>query len=297
MQSNVETGNKHQIPVIDRMMEILDVLAARHSGASITDLVGTLKVPRTTIYRILNTLQAHGVVRRSVAGAYTLGPRLLSLASRVSSDGPGYDLGALALPHLEQLSDSIGEGSKISVLDGDHALVLAAAQGKREYALAVWPGQRLPLHAGAASKILLAHLSEGELTKLLKHDLEQYTSKTITNPKRLTKEVAKIRGQGWAHDKGEYSPSIQAFAAPIVDQEYGVVAALSVPFLTGIAPERQEQIRAAVIAAAAAIGAALPSSSPFPRTPRPHEDGTKPRSRALTAARSSSRPNHGSRPV
>lgn len=156
MRNETDAASRHRIPVIDRMMEILDVLAGRAAGASISDLVEAIAVPRTTIYRILNTLQTHNVVRRSATGSYTLGPRLLALASRVGGGGgPGYDLVSLALAHLEQLSETLGEGCKVSVLDGDHALVLSAVQGKREYALAVWPGQRLPLHAGAASKSCL----------------------------------------------------------------------------------------------------------------------------------------------
>src|SRR5262245_40671643 len=75
MPNESDAASRHQIPVIDRMMEILDLLAGRSAGASISDLVEAIAVPRTTIYRILNTLQTHNVVRRSAVGSYTLGPR------------------------------------------------------------------------------------------------------------------------------------------------------------------------------------------------------------------------------
>jgi DNA-binding IclR family transcriptional regulator len=255
--AGAEGGSKHQIPVIDRMMDILEILASRSPGATISDLVDALAIPRTTVYRILNTLQEHKVVRRSVAGSYTLGPRLLALASRVAGDCE-FDLPMLVQPHLQRLSDHIGEGSKITVLDGDRALVLVAVQGKREYALAVTPGQRLPLHAGAAGKVLLADMEEAARTRVLQDKLERYSPKTITDPKRLVSELARIRRAGWAQDRGEFSPSIQAFAAPIIDPEGRVIAALSVPFLAGTSPERQDHIRAAVLSTAAAITADLP---------------------------------------
>jgi len=70
---------KHRIPVIDRMMEVLTQLERRDNGATIRDLVTELKLPRTTVYRILNTLQLHDMVRRDGGGAYRLGRRLLSL--------------------------------------------------------------------------------------------------------------------------------------------------------------------------------------------------------------------------
>jgi len=83
-------------------------------------------------------------------------------------------------------------------------------------------------------------------------------------------ELAKIRRQGWAQDKGEYTPSIQAFAAPISDRAGKVVAALSVPFLAGAVPEHMEAVRLAAISSASAISGDL-SPQRHPRSARPAE--------------------------
>jgi DNA-binding IclR family transcriptional regulator len=250
---------RHRIPVIDRMMDVLALLEKRNNGASIRELVDFLGLPRTTVYRILNTLQHHDVVRRTAEGAYRLGPRLLSLAARTLPDAQDYDLAALSRPHLEALAEKTGEGCKVSVLDGNGVLVVAAVQGTREYALTVVPGQHQPLHAGAASKMLIAHLPKEELDAALGDgDLFRYTAKTITDRKRLATELGKIRREGWSEDRGEYAPSILAYAAPIRDRSGKVVAALSVPFLQGSSPEHMEVIRVAAIAVAGAIAADLP---------------------------------------
>ena len=137
--------------------------------------------------------------------------------------------------------------------------MIAAADGKREYALSVAPGQRLPLHAGAASKVLMAHLPQAELERRLRTSLPRYTPKTLTDRAALSAELAKVRRQGWAHDKGEYMLSVQAFGAPVADSSGRVVAALSAPFLSGAKPERVEAARVAVLAAAKAIAAELQS--------------------------------------
>ena len=163
------------------------------------------------------------------------------------------------MPHLQTLSELTGEGSKVSVPDEDGVLVIAAVQGSRDYALTVVPGQRLPLHAGAASKILLAYLPKTELAARLAGKLAGYTDLTIRDPHRLSAELAKIRRQGWAHDKGEYAPSINAFAAPIPDRSGKIIAALSVPYLAGADRAHMEKIKAAVIAGAGAIAADLPA--------------------------------------
>jgi DNA-binding IclR family transcriptional regulator len=257
---NDSTGalDRHRIPVIDRMMDVLALLERRPSGATIREMVDTLGLPRTTVYRILNTLQHHDMVRRSDDGSLRLGPRLLALAARTIGNAHDYDLASLSKPHLERLSEQTGEGSKVSVLDGDGVLVVAAAQGSRDYALTVVPGQRLPLHAGAASKVLLAYLPKAKLQLLITGPLVGYTGRTIRDPQRLTTELARVRRQGWAHDKGEYAPSIQAFAAPIPDRAGKVIAALSIPYLAGVDKAHIEKIRVAVIAVAGAIAADLP---------------------------------------
>lgn len=255
---NDEAAQKHRVPVIDKMMDVLVHLERQTGGTTISDIVTALVVPRTTIYRILNTLQLHDMVRRDQNGAYFLGRRLLSLAAHVAPGGHQVDLITLAQPHLDRLSNELGEGVKLSILDDAGILVLSAVQGRREYALSVAPGQRMPIHAGAASKLLMAHLPPAELEHWLTKPMAAFSSKTITDPKRLSAELERIRRQGWAQDKGENGPSIQAFAAPVFDSDKKVVAAISVPFLAGTLADRMTIIRLAVIEAARTMSESMP---------------------------------------
>src|SRR3569623_1351106 len=249
---------KHRIPVIDRMMEVLSQLERRESGLTIRDLVTQLHLPRTTIYRILNTLQMHDMVHRDEGGAYQLGRRLLGLDEHVATGASEVDLVAVAQPHLDKLAAELGEGGKLSVLDKNGVLVLAAAQGRREYALTVAPGQRQHAHAGAASHLLLSYLPDSELQPWLTKPFAACTNKTISDPRRLRTELVRVRRAGWAQDKGETAPSIHAFAAPIFDTRKEMVAALSVPFLAGTEAGRMEEIRLHTIAAAKELSAAIP---------------------------------------
>jgi DNA-binding IclR family transcriptional regulator len=252
-----DASARHTIPVLDRMMEVLGRIEASAAGLTIRQLTEALGLPRTTVYRILNTLQAHQVVRRDEHGAYHLGRRLVSLAQHVGPAARDLDLAAAAQPFLDRLAADLGEGVKVSVIDPDGVFVLAAAQGRREYALTVAPGQRMPVHAGAASKLLLAHLPEEEIDAWLDRPLAGYTPRTITDAKRLRAELARIRRQGWAADRGENGPSIQAYAAPVFDGGGRLVAALSIPFLAGTPPDRMEMIRLAAIATAEALSTTL----------------------------------------
>jgi DNA-binding IclR family transcriptional regulator len=251
-------AGRHTIPVIERMMELLAELERAGPGRTIRELTEALTLPRTSVYRILNTLQRHGMVRRDERGAYHLGRRLLSLAAHVAARAAEVDVGAVCRPFLDRLAAELGEGVKLSVLDREGVLVLAVAPGRREYALTVTPGQRTPAHAGAAGKLLLAHLDPGELEGRLAAPLAAYTARTITDRRRLAAELGRIRRLGWAQDRGEYAPSILAFAAPVFGRDGRLVAAISVPFLAGAEPRRMEEIRAAAIDTARAMSAAMP---------------------------------------
>ncbi|RYE59931.1 MAG: IclR family transcriptional regulator, partial [Hyphomicrobiales bacterium] len=252
MASNgsADAAMKHRIPVIDRMMDVLAQLERREGGATIRDLVSALQLPRTTIYRILNTLQLHDMVHRDDAGAYALGSRLLTLAAHVASGAGQVDLVAIAQPVMDRLSGDVGEACKLTVIDKDGTLVIAAASARREYALSVTPGQRLAAHAGAAGKLLLAYLPEPDRKDWLSRPMAAFTPRTLTDPKRLSSELTRIRRLGWSQDKGEGLASVLAYAAPIFDSRNQMIAALSIPFLAGTEPSRMEDIRLAAIAAA-----------------------------------------------
>lgn len=249
--------DKNIVPVIDRMMEVLTELEQRIEGVSITELTARLKQPRSSIYRILNTLERHGMVRRDAGGTYVLGARLLGLAACVAAAASEVDLPSVAQPVLNRLAETLGEGIKLSVVDAQGILVIAAAQGRREYALTVRPGQRLTLHVGAAGKLLLAYLPAAEQRRRLEARLLASDGGKNVDPERLSRDLDHIRQEGWARDWGEQAPSIHAVAVRVTGADGRVVAALSVPFLAGADEARVAEIRAAAQSAADQISARL----------------------------------------
>ena len=250
--------DKNGVPVLERMMEILSSLELQPAGETIRGLSEQLSVPRSTVYRILNTLQAHNVVQRRLDGAYVLGPRLLSLASKVRSEA-SFDLMAIAQPVMKRLAEATGEANKLSVLDNQAVVVVAAVAGQGQYALNPAVGQSFPLHAGAASKMLFAHMDAEAITKILEAPLTRYTPRTITDAAKLSSELARIRKQGWASDRGEHGASVWAVAAPVTTASGRVIAALSIPFLAADKEnDARDQLRDLVIEAAADISSRIP---------------------------------------
>lgn len=117
----------------------------------------------------------------------------------------------------------------------------------------------MPIHSGAAGKLLLANQPAESIDFWLSRPLLAFTGKTITDPTRLRAELARIRQLGWAEDRGENGPSIHAYAAPVTDGDGIVIAAVSVPFLAKTKEDRMTVIKAATIRTASAISSALRS--------------------------------------
>ncbi|HVW92126.1 MAG TPA: IclR family transcriptional regulator [Devosia sp.] len=253
---------RNGVPVLERTMDLLGLLERSEAGHTIRELTLELGLPRSTVYRILNTLQAHGMVGRTTGGAYLLGTRLLALAARVRPSRAAYDLPELALPFMQRLTEQTGEPCKISVRDGNLALVTAAVLGPHEYSPTPASGTSFPLHAGAASKLILAHLPAAELDDFLARPLERYTPRTITDPGKLRAELGRIRRQGYARDQGEHGASVHAIAAPIFEGDGRFLAALSIPFLGDKDVPTRDKLRDAVVRMAAVISAAIPAPIP-----------------------------------
>jgi DNA-binding IclR family transcriptional regulator len=246
-------GDRYRSPAVERTMDILHCLEGRIQGANLNEIAARTAVARSTVYRILNSLEAHGMVRRH-NGHYLLGPRLLRLAARVTIPPGGIDLAAIALPHLERLARRTGETSKVSVYDRGSVLVLAGVPGSGEHALHITIGQHLPIHAGAASKMLLAYQPEDERDRILAAPLKAFTERTIIDPAGLRRELRKVRRQGWSHDPGEFSISVRAFGAPILDPNADLLGALSIPYLAGRSRAFDKEMQQATIEGAIAIG-------------------------------------------
>lgn len=244
------------IPVIEKMMSVLEYLEEHPDGVALSELVRSLNIPKTTAYRIVNTLQLYHVIK-SDDGHYALGPRLVGLANSVKNNS---DIVSVSRPIMERVANNLHEMCKLSVRVQDLAVVLAVAQSPRGFYISTEIGHCFPLHVGAASKVLMAYMPEPEFERVLEKGLQAYTSETIVDPSILRQTLKEIRDQGWAQDQGEYLERVRAIAAPVYDASKKVVAALSVAFFAESNEDRHEEIRRVTIDAARSISGALGAS-------------------------------------
>lgn len=237
-------------PTIERMMMIFEALESRGDSLSQADLVQQTGLARSTVYRMLNSLSECGMLREDVSGRFTFGGKILRLAEHVAA---GSDFTAqirFLQPILDKSAFEIGETCKISIFDRGAIIVVAGALARTPHAMSYSIGEYLPLHAGGASKVLLASLKVDERVRLLGHQRLALTARTITDELEFEQEMERVAKQGWAEDRGEYSLNVCSFAAPIYDDADTVVAALSVPFAASTLDSEKNRIRRQTVDAA-----------------------------------------------
>lgn len=228
-ETRTERDNLDTVPALEKAVRILDLLEESGRGRSLSSISSDLGIPKSSAHRILATLEAHGYLVVGVeTGLYKLGPRLLTLGAAVRR---GLNVVGAALPHMETLKDEIQENVKLSVINHDNVIVVAKVENRHDMRPTSEIGARFPLHAGAASKVLLAYQSTKFIDEVLSQPLETYTANTVADPVVLRKQLEEVRHLGYALDREECLDGIMAIACPVFDIDESVVAAISVPFL------------------------------------------------------------------
>lgn len=217
------------VPAIEKLDAILEFLAERENGATITQTSVALKLPKSTVHRILGTLEHLGYVELSDgAGMYRLGYKLLMLSRRVNHN---QSLLRVARPALGGLVEQTGETAKLNVVQGLSTCVVDRIESSAEMKISVVVGAVFPIYAGAASRLLLAHLPEPMQRQVLSGPLTQFTETTLADRETLSRSLEAIRKRGYAFDNEECVRGISALACPVTDFTGEVIAAISVPFI------------------------------------------------------------------
>ena len=216
---------ENRLHTVDRALRVLTSFPSDGQDVSLRELSAAVGIESSVVYRILYTLAEHGVVTKNPSTRrYALGPRLLELASR----GPHLDLRRKALPAMERLARETGESALLLVCSEGAAVCVEGVEevdSPIRYTARI--GNRIPLHVGAGPKVLLAFRPEAEIDAYLRGPLQRFTANTLTNPKRVRAELAKIRAQGYATSHGEKDLGVTAISAPIRNHSGSVVATLT----------------------------------------------------------------------
>lgn len=198
-------------------LRALEAVAARQP-IGVGELSRALGLPKSTVQRSLRTLHDAGWIRRA-GGEVTR----WQVTSKVLQIARTTELGLrdAAMPVMEELRQRTGETIHLMVPEGDAVVLIERLETDKPLRIVLPLGIRLPLHASANGKAVLAHLDRplGELPG--------YTATTITDPVALRAELEQVRARGYADNRGEWRSDIAAVAAAVIGPA-GPVASLSI---------------------------------------------------------------------
>lgn len=216
-----------RIRSVAKALTILDLLAAHQGDMSLGEIARALDLPKSTLHGLLATLRDFGYLEQSpFDGRYRLGVRLFEIGNIVANN---WDVRKVAAPHIQKLVDELEETVHLVVLDKGEVLYIDKRESRRSLRIVSQVGMRLPAHCTGVGKVLLAYLHPSEVKRIIAtKGLARYTRHTITDPRQLEAELAKIREMGYAVDNEEIMDSLRCVAAPIRNHNGKVCAAVSV---------------------------------------------------------------------
>jgi IclR family transcriptional regulator, acetate operon repressor len=244
------------IQSLERAFAILRALAIK--PARISELAGIVGLPKSTVARMLATLELVGaVVRDESTQAYRIGEGVAQLAAPMDFTT---SLVVSIKPHLAQLSASIGEAAGFSVPEGYAMHYLVQVDSPRPIQVRDYSGSSAPMHLSPAGLCVMAQWPEAELSRYLSRSLERNTPASITDPERIRQRLAMIRTDGYAWIHEEFAEGLSSVAAPVHDGRHGVVGAVTVHGPTYRFPSSGEadRIGASVRLAASRFSATRP---------------------------------------
>ena len=242
---------------ITRVADILNCFSVEEPVHNLTAISQRLGLPKSTAHRLLTMLVGQGFLMRDVQGrGYQLGYQLLHWGMVAQA---GLDLRTEALPVMRALSKAVDETAILTVRDGTRGLYLEIVQSSHPVRLAMQVGQRLRLHAGASSKVLLAFLPEAEIEQIIGAiELPPLTPHTLTDPAHLRAELAAIRQRGYATSFEETDFGAMGIAAPVYDHTGQPAAGIGIAApLTRIPPERVPEFVPPILDAGRQLSARL----------------------------------------
>lgn len=273
-------GSTYLVPGLERGLRILAEFTAREPVLGAPELSKRIGIPRTTTFRLLQTLEALGFLERVNGDRhFRLGVAVLRLGFEYLSSLELTDVGT---PILERLRDATGLSAHLLIRDQRDVVFVAKAQTHDSMfsSVKVHVGTRLPAHATVHGQVLMGDLSYEELRQLYPEpQLERFTDRTPATVEELHERVRESAARGYAVSEASFEQGISVVSAPVRDQSGRIAAAITVTLPRSDIGEAAQRVPliAAVCGAAVEVSARLnyrpkpgdPTAAHASRTPVP----------------------------
>lgn len=233
---------------VSKALRVLVHVAEKGHGVPLADIAAELRLPKTTVFRYLQTLTAAEFLRHDAdTDHYSVGHRFRALAR---ADTGLQRLRDLARPEMAELGRAFNETINLGILVGGHVVYIEMVESNHALRMQTRIGDRDPVHSTSLGKAMLAFLPEAECAALIRQSLRARTARTVIDQPTLRRQLQKARRLGYAIEIGENEDGAMCIGVPILDAASRPLAALSLS-----APEKR-MTRVVTAQAAAALSEA-----------------------------------------
>ena len=225
-ESNASSTRASSVsPSVGLALSVLDELAAAQRDLSATEINAELSLPKSTLHRILNSLEVENAVQRHhVTRRYSLGSRVNKYAPQLGSSQLVTDFMELATEFVNEYDETI----QLCTYEQGVVTFIAFVESKQPVRLSCEIGRQRPANATASGKALLAFSPTERLESYLgAGELVSMTPQTITDPEAFRNQINSVREAGYATESQESARNLSCIAAPICDQAEHAIAAIS----------------------------------------------------------------------
>ena len=231
-------NSRYHIPNLERGLRVMEFLGSRADGATLTEIVDGMGIPKNSVFRITVTLLDNGYLTRNED----------TMKFRLTRKFLGYGLAAVtdrdivqnSMGVMRELRDVADASVLLGTLIDAEGVVLGQVAGGHPFKLSVDLGARFNLHSGAPGKVLLAYLAEKECETIMKTmAFQRFNERTITDKGDFCAELQKVRENGYAIDRAEEFDAVNCVGAPVFDHSGTVVAAIWITGQVSVLPEER----------------------------------------------------------
>jgi DNA-binding IclR family transcriptional regulator len=233
---HAEKNSSSLVPAVDRAVQILKLFHSSDELLGVSELSRRLELNKSTLHAILNTLAYHDMLERDEqTKTYRLGRGLFAMGSHVQG---GMDLRAIAHPDLVELARQVQETVLLGVFRDELVLILDREEAPHDLKISAQLGQRMPFCAGVFGYVFGTAMPKAQLSKLVRErGLSAFTKNSVTKLPAYRRALAQVRERVYAIEREEFLEGVSAVAAPIVNAEGQVAAALCIVGLSARIPE------------------------------------------------------------
>ncbi len=237
----------YNVPVLEKTFNVIKYISEHDEGLTLSDLVKKSGIAKTTVYKILFTLEKELIIEKR-GDRYFLGSMLIHYGLQTLSRR---DLKAVVNPYLIKLMEKTGETAHLAVPVGMQSMILDVVLTTHPIRFSSPVGSLFPLYCTSHGKIFLAMESNFTLDEYLTgNSMPARTEHTIVTPQQMRKETEKIREQGFSLDELEFADDIRCCAAPIFNSEGNCIGAVGITstvitFTAERIPEISQEVKSA----------------------------------------------------